>query len=174
MNSMISNEISATLCLYNMLTMDKPSLSQFKSVSIKQDSYVKHIRDTQEELAEQLATQLKYALTNTTTLLSSKIHLEEQVNSDYKFIRIDLDKFLNYDTQNGIKYNFLINNEFYDILNDKFYETLEKISGYIQNILYDSENKIKIIKADKVFNVKPSFFYNKNKIYISAIIDLII
>jgi hypothetical protein len=179
---MISSETSAHFEIYKLLKGESSNQYKINGVyygDLHKDS-LKHYKNF---LADQLCLKLKYILTNTSTLFEKgkNIYLEsisvDSNEKDMRRLRIDLDKFVSYEDITGApfsaKYNECIDNEFYTILSEKMYETFDKTGGYIQNILYDSEHKIKIIPSESVFDIKPSFYYNRNKIYISAIIELL-
>jgi hypothetical protein len=178
---MISSDCSAHFEIYNLLKGKSSNESKVNGSYICElhNDSLKHYKNI---IAEQLCLKLKYILTNTHTFFEKgkNIHLEYIPLGFEKRkckLRIDLDNFVSYKEITGApfigKYNQCIDNEFYDILSAKLYETFDKTGSYIQNILYDSEHKVKIVPSDSVFDIKPSIYYNRNKIYISAIIELI-
>lgn len=173
MSKIVSSESSSMSYLYKMLTSHtdthctKTSLNYHKQFSAYIDSIVESLGNTFRRMIVN-----KNALSENICDCTIKVH--QYGIDDTREVHF----FLNvYDAENitfdNCTYSKLLNSdEFYSKLNNTLNKVFTDTSYFIQNKLYDYNNKIHLVRASKLFSIYPKIRFTKSNILITAIVSI--
>lgn len=171
MTKIVSSESSSMSYLYKMLTSHTDTYCT-KTSSKYHQLFSFHI----EAVVESLGNTFRRMIVNKNALRENifdntiKVHQYEIDNTR------EVHFFLNvYNAEDIIfdkcTYSKLLNSdEFYSKLNNRLNQVFSDTSNFIQNKLYDYNNKIYLIRSSELFAIYPKIRFTKNKILITGIV----
>ncbi len=177
MASFISNKQSSMAYLYDMLTNTTTKYGKItKTISVESEEELERVI---EKIVESMGNRFRHMIVNKRQLKeyikNSQVKITQRILDEY----LEVEFYLNNLQSNEVMESYLTNRQvvsndkFYNELQDELIRVFEEVGGFVQNQLVDPEKPIRLIPTSKLFEVYPRIKFVHDKIFISAIVNLI-
>ena len=177
MATFVSGENSSIACIIDALNGNdesSPILTQTISKEF-QDELIRNIQKKVDVLGIRFRRMIVNKTAYNENIQKFRISITDHKTDDSKEIVFWLDTIRmnkNFEKFNHFR-TMYSSDEFYNALNDKLNQVFKETSEFIQNQLFNSEHKVKLIKAYKFINVYPKITFVLDSVYICAGVSFI-